>query len=267
VLETHVHNDYVSGALELRDATGAEVVGPARAGYAFPFRPVAEGDEVKIGDVRLVVMETPGHTPEHVSYLVYEAGAEVPVGVFTGGSLMMGGAGRTDLLGMDQADELTRAQYRSLRRLALLPDDVEVLPTHGAGSFCGAGPAPKERLGPLGVERSRNRALAAADEDGFVRQQLSGLLSYPTYYREMAPINRRGPRVLGGVPLPPPLSGDAFAERVSAGTWAVDARWRQQFRPGPRSRLAERRAGRRVRGATWAGWCHSTRRWSWCSRG
>ena len=135
VLETHVHNDYVSGAMELQKATGAEIVAPAGGGYRFPVREVAEGDEIRLGDVRLVAMETPGHTPEHVSYLLYQRGSDVPSAVFTGGSLMVEGAGRTDLLGPDRTDELTRAQYRTLQRLARLTDEVRVLPTHGAGSF------------------------------------------------------------------------------------------------------------------------------------
>src|SRR5205085_6594593 len=101
---------------------------------------------------------------------VQEVGSEQPVAVVTGGSLMMGGAGRTDLLGPEVAEELTRAQFRTLRRLGALPDAVQVLPTHGAGSFCGAGPAPKERMGLLGPERLRNRALTAPDEEAFVRQ-------------------------------------------------------------------------------------------------
>ena len=145
-------------------------------------------------------METPGHTPEHLSYLLFEGGSDVPVAVFTGGSMMVGSAGRTDLLGADLTEELTRAQYRTLRRLAALPDDALVLPTHGAGSFCGSGVAEKDRTSTLGAERSRNRALRAPDEAAFVRRQLSGLMAYPTYYSSMAPINRRGPTILGEPP-------------------------------------------------------------------
>jgi hydroxyacylglutathione hydrolase len=229
VVETHVHNDYVSGALELRDATGAEIVGPARAGYQFPVRGVAEGDEIKIGDLVLVAMETPGHTPEHVSYLVFDGDSDRPVAVFTGGSLMVGNAGRTDLLGPALTDELTRAQYRSLQRLASLPDEVQVLPTHGAGSFCGAGSAPRERTSTMGEERRRNRALAAADEASFSRQQLSDLLAYPDYYAQMAPINRRGPALVRSLSVPGPLSPEEFAARIGQGDRVVDARWRVPF--------------------------------------
>ena len=229
VLETHVHNDYVSGALEVHDATGADIVGPARGGYGFPVRGVAEGDEVKVGDLVLVALETPGHTPEHVSFAVYEAGSDRPLAIFTGGSLMVGNAGRTDLLGPALTDELTRAQYRTLRRLATFPDQVEVLPTHGAGSFCGAGPAPKERTSTIGEERRRNGALTAPDEAAFAEHQLGKLLAFPDYYAQMAPINRAGPRLLRDVPSPVALSPEAFAGRVEAGDFVVDARWRVPY--------------------------------------
>src|SRR6266540_2185263 len=136
VLETHVHNDYVSGAHELRAATGAELVVPAKGRYQFPHRPAADGHEVRIGDLRLVALATPGHTPEHLAWLVYQGDATTPSAVFTGGSLLVGSAGRTDLLGPELAGELTKAQFASIRKLGALPDEVEVLPTHGAGSFC-----------------------------------------------------------------------------------------------------------------------------------
>jgi hydroxyacylglutathione hydrolase len=229
VLETHIHNDYVSGALEVRDATGADIIGPAKAGYQFVVRGVEEGDEIKVGDLVLVALETPGHTPEHVSYAVYEAGSDHPIAVFTGGSLMVGNAGRTDLLGPALTDELTRAQYRTLQRLASFPDEVQVLPTHGAGSFCGVGAAPRERTSTVGVERQRNQALAAPDEASFAQQQLSKLLAYPHYYAQMAPINRAGPSALRGVPRPAALAADAFAARIEAGDAVVDARWRVPY--------------------------------------
>ncbi len=235
VLETHVHNDYVSGAVELRAATGAEIVGPAGAGYGFAHRGVADGDELKVGDLRIVAVATPGHTPEHTSYLVYEGGSDAPSAAFTGGSLMVGGAGRTDLLGPAFTDGLTRDQFRSLRRLAALPDAVAVLPTHGAGSFCGTGPAPRERTSTLSEERVRNPALAAPDEETFVRMQLSGLLAYPAYYRSMAPINRAGPAVLGDL-MPrlsklrlSKLSPEQLERAMAGGVAVVDARWRVQF--------------------------------------
>jgi hydroxyacylglutathione hydrolase len=229
VLETHVHNDYVSGALEIRAATGAEVLGPADAGFRFPYHPLAEGDEVAVGNVRLVAMATPGHTPEHTAYVAFDGSSGGPAAVFTGGSLMVGGAGRTDLLGPALADDLTRAQYRTLHRLAALPGDAAVYPTHGAGSFCGAGPAPRRRTSTIRGELQANGALDAPDEEAFVRRQLTGLLSYPDYYREMAPINRAGPRVLGSAPLPSSLSAAEAAALLDGGAWLIDARPRAAF--------------------------------------
>jgi glyoxylase-like metal-dependent hydrolase (beta-lactamase superfamily II)/rhodanese-related sulfurtransferase len=229
ILETHIHNDYLSGAMEIRRATGAEIVGPRKGGYEFPHRPVDEGDEITVGDLVLTVIDTPGHTFEHVAYVAREAGGDQPVAVFTGGSLMVGGAGRTDLLGPASTDELTRAQYRSLRRLAGLPSSVQVLPTHGAGSFCGAGPSNPARTSIMGDELTQNRALLAGSEDDFVRQQLEGLLAYPTYYAHMAPLNRRGPRPLADVATPRPLSAQDVADRERGGVWVIDARWRIPF--------------------------------------
>jgi hydroxyacylglutathione hydrolase len=228
VLETHVHNDYVSGARELRAATGAEIAAPAKGGYEFGVRPTAEGDELRVGDIRLAALETPGHTPEHVSYLLYAEGSDAPTAAFTGGSLMVGTAGRSDLLGPELATELARKQFGSLRRLAALPDTTQVLPTHGAGSFCGAGPAPQERTSTMAEERVRNRALSAPDEDAFVKQQLAGLLAFPTYYRHVAPINRAGPRLLANVPRPTPLAPDRVDQEAERG-WIIDGRPRRSF--------------------------------------
>jgi len=231
IVETHVHNDYVSGALELHAATGAPIVGPARAGYAFPFEPFAEGDELSVGTLRIVGAETPGHTPEHLSYLVYEGDAEEPTAVFTGGSLIVGSAGRTDLLGPEATLELTRAQHHSLNRLSALPDHTLVLPTHGAGSFCSSSPPSEERTSTIGRERASNPVLADrdVDEETFVERRLSGLLAYPSYYANIAPINRAGPRVYGDVPVPPGLSPSQVAVGIETGAWVVDGRDRRAF--------------------------------------
>ena len=224
VLETHLHNDYVSGASEIRARTGAILVGPVGAGYAFEHHGVDEGDELSLGAIRFVALRTPGHTPEHISYVVHEEGHDAPVAVFTGGSLIVGNAGRTDLLGAEPTDELTRAQFRSLRRLSALPDDTLVLPTHGAGSFCAAGNVQEERSSTIEHERGTNPALGVGDEDAFVRQQLSGLMAFPRYYREMAPINRAGAPVVGHTSLPRPLSVEDVEGHLARGASLVDGR-------------------------------------------
>jgi glyoxylase-like metal-dependent hydrolase (beta-lactamase superfamily II)/rhodanese-related sulfurtransferase len=230
VLETHVHNDYVSGALEVRAATGATVAGPARAAYAFDHLPMAEDDEIAVGGLLVRAMETPGHTAEHTSYLVFDETQPAPRAVFTGGSLLVGSSGRTDLSGEERTESLTHAQFRSLRRLALLPDGTRVLPTHGAGSSCAAGPVPSsaDRTTTVGAERRTNPALAA-DEEAFVSER-TGLPPYPAYYRHMAPLNRAGPAVLGGPPRAArPLTPETVARLTRGGAVVVDARERRAF--------------------------------------
>ncbi|MEU9717161.1 rhodanese-like domain-containing protein [Streptomyces sp. NPDC047976] len=229
VLETHVHNDYVSGALEVRAATGATVAGPARAPYAFDHLAMAEDDEIAIGDVTVRAMETPGHTAEHTSYLVFDGAGETPTAVFTGGSLLVGNAGRTDLAGDDHTEELARAQFRTLRRLALLPDTTRVLPTHGAGSSCAAGPVSADRTTTVGAERRTNPTLVTQDEEEFVSRRLSGLAPYPAYYRYMAPINRSGPSVLGGPPTLRPLTPAMVEGLAGGGAQIVDGHDRRTF--------------------------------------
>ncbi|HUG31194.1 MAG TPA: MBL fold metallo-hydrolase [Candidatus Limnocylindria bacterium] len=233
VLDTHVHNDYLSGALETRAATGAELVLPARGGYTFEHIPADDGDAIEVGGLRLMAWATPGHTPEHLAWVVTDQAAsdqaaQVPVAAFTGGSLLVGSAGRTDLLGSALTDPLTADQQRSLRRLAELPDAAQVLPTHGAGSFCSAGPAGTSRVSTIAAERFANPAFRLADAplEAFRAEALAGLGRYPDYYRHMAAINRRGPRVLGRLFLPEALDPAAFDAKAATGVTIVDTRAR-----------------------------------------
>ena len=237
VLETHVHNDYLSGALETRAATGAEIAAPARGGYGFEHRPMDEGDAIELGGLALIAMATPGHTPEHLCWLVTALDAPgAPLAVFTGGSLLVGSAGRTDLLGPVLVDALTADQQRSLHRLGELPDSTQVLPTHGAGSFCSAGPAGTARVSTIAAERFANPTFALATAEAapaaFRAQALGGLGRFPAYYAQMAPINRRGPRVLGRLILPPALDPAGFEAVAAAGATIVDARDRDAFAAG-----------------------------------
>ncbi len=239
VIETHVHNDYLSGALETRAATGAEIAASARGGYEFEHRGVDEGDAIEIGGLRLTAWATPGHTPEHLAWIVMDLGrvgeaGEEPIAAFTGGSLLVGSAGRTDLLGAALTDALTRDQQRSLARLAALPDAAQVLPTHGAGSFCSAGPASANRVSTVAAERFANPTfrLAEAAPEEFRASALAGLGRYPAYYAHMAGLNRRGPRVLGRLILPPELEPAAFEAAAADGTTIIDARDRRAFAAG-----------------------------------
>jgi glyoxylase-like metal-dependent hydrolase (beta-lactamase superfamily II)/rhodanese-related sulfurtransferase len=229
VLETHVHNDYVSGAHELHAATGAQIVAPAKGRYQFRHRPVDDGDELTIGDLRLVAMATPGHTYEHIAYLVYDGDAAEPAAVFTGGSLLVGSAGRPDLLGPEHTDELSRAQYESLRRLAALPATAQVLPTHGAGSFCVAAMPTTQRTSTIATECRENPLLTAGDFDEFNDELRGELMAYPRYYRYMAPINRRGAPVLRQLPTLPAITAADLAGRPRGEVWVVDGRDRAAF--------------------------------------
>src|SRR5580704_2826398 len=185
VLETHIHNDYVTGGLALAGQTGASYVVAASEEVAFDRLLVRDNDQIIAGSLTMTVMHTPGHTPGHLSYVLSENG-RVPVAVFTGGSMLYGAVGRTDLISPDQTDQLTRAQYRSVRRLAAeLPDEVAVYPTHGFGSFCSATPT-TGGASTIGAQRRSNMALTS-DEDEFVKGLLAGLTAYPRYYAHMGP--------------------------------------------------------------------------------
>lgn len=220
-LETHLHADFVSGSRELADREGAETLASCGARMTFAHRCLNDGDRIPIGDVELVVMHTPGHTPEHVSYVLHRDGE--PEAVFTGGSLIGGGAARTDLISPDRTVELARAQFASFRRLAELPDDVAVHPTHGAGSFCSAGSA-SESAGTIGDQRKNNPLFAIDDEERFVRELLSGYGSFPPYFLRLRDVNAHGPRLLRAVAGPLPLEPTAAHDLVGKGAWLIDAR-------------------------------------------
>jgi len=228
VFETHVHNDYISGGRELA-ALGAKVVAPGNSGLEFPHIPLASGDSLSFGGVSLQAMAAPGHTYEHTAYLAADRHGQVR-GAFTGGSLLMGATGRSDLLGPDHTDELTRLQWESSRAIAAaLTPETELLPTHGSGSFCSISGAPTERRGPLLVEQQRNPALTTDSADDFRAIQLANPAPIPGYYRYMAPINRSGPRVTGEPPKPPALTAGEITAGLRNGITVVDLRARAEF--------------------------------------
>ncbi len=220
VVETHLHADFVSAACELADG-GTEVIASRIGDRKFPHRGVVDGDTVDLGGLALQVMSTPGHTAEHIAYVIVDG--TTPLAVFTGGSLLVGSAARTDLVNPERTEELARAQYRSLRRLLELPDATAVLPTHGAGSFCSAPPG-SARTSTIGAERSSNRLLTAPDEDSFVAQLLEQLGSHPPYFHRLAEVNRRGPRVIAATPVLAPLDLAQFRGLAATGCEIVDVR-------------------------------------------
>lgn len=189
VLETHLHNDYISGGRDLAKSAGGELVLPAGAAPVFRHRPAFHYEDMNGGSLVVRPIHTPGHTPEHTSYLVLID--DEPAAVFSGGSLLVGSAGRPDLLGFDRADTLARLQYKSVNRLADLPDEVGLYPTHGAGSFCTASGA-GVFTSTIGDEKKTNPVLQYPDEDSFVKGQLGGLVPYPAYYKHMGPANVNG---------------------------------------------------------------------------
>ncbi|MEX2504888.1 MAG: MBL fold metallo-hydrolase, partial [Egicoccus sp.] len=227
VLETHVHNDYVTGGLELARRTGAAYHLSADDEVRFEVSPVRDGDVIEVGTFTFRVLHTPGHTPTHLSYVANDGQRDVAV--FSGGSLLYGSVGRTDLVSADLTEELTRAQHRTARRLAAeLDDEVEVRPTHGFGSFCSSGDTAGRETSTLGVERRDNQAFTIEDEDEFVRTLVAGLDAYPAYYAHMAPINRSGPADVDLSPVEV-VNTTELLRRIHAGEWVVDLRTRTAF--------------------------------------
>ncbi|WP_208466886.1 MBL fold metallo-hydrolase [Actinoplanes flavus] len=219
--DTHLHADFLSGAVQLAATDGAQILASAAGMRAFDHRGLADGDEVDLGGLTLRALATPGHTDEHLSFLLLDGPA--PVGVFTGGSLIVGSAARTDLLGDDRTAELAQAQYASVHRLATLPDATHVWPTHGAGSFCSAPPG-AARTSTIGVEKTSNPLLAAADVNAFVAQLVGSLGSYPAYFRWLGETNRRGPAVIYTTPTLPHLSEGEVRQLLADGAVIVDVR-------------------------------------------
>jgi glyoxylase-like metal-dependent hydrolase (beta-lactamase superfamily II) len=250
VADTHLHADFLSGAVQLAHDAGAVVLASAAGGRGFDHRGLGDGDEVELGGLTLSALATPGHTDEHLSYLLGDDGH--PLGMFTGGSLLVGSAARTDLLGTERAEELAHAQYRSLQRLTALPDPTAVWPTHGAGSFCSAPPG-ADRTSTIGRERATNPLLRLPDADAFARALLGSLGSHPPYFRRLAEANRRGPAVLGAsaarlAPLPVPEVRGLRA----AGAILVDVRPVPDFAAGHIPAAVS--IPLRPQFATWLGW-------------
>ncbi len=227
VVETHMHNDYVTGGYDLAMRNGCPYVVNAADPVSFDRLAVSDGDELTVGAMTIRVMATPGHTDTHLSYVISQD-AGTPA-VFTGGSLLYGSVGRTDLVDVDRTEELTRAQYHSARRLAAeLPDATPVYPTHGFGSFCSSGSAAGGDGGTIGEEKGRNDALTTDDEDAFVETLIANLTAYPAYYAHMGGLNRSGPTAPDLSP-PAPLDAAQLRMRIAAGEWVVDLRDRTAY--------------------------------------
>ena len=250
VLETHLHNDYVTGGLALARATGAAYLVNAADDVAYDRTPVHDGDLIVVSPrMRLRAIATPGHTFTHLSYALEGVGhpgldgqpdgahhdelseTALVVGVFTGGSLLFGATGRPDLLGHEHTHDLVHHQFASAHRLAAeLPESTPVLPTHGFGSFCSAGSTGDTTASTIGVEKRQNPALTQ-EEERWVADTLAGLDVYPAYYAHMGPANAAGPHA---VDLSAPQSADqtTLAASIAAGEWVVDLRNRTAYAAG-----------------------------------
>jgi glyoxylase-like metal-dependent hydrolase (beta-lactamase superfamily II)/rhodanese-related sulfurtransferase len=246
--DTHLHADFVTGATALARRDTARVLASAAGGREYPHTGLGDGDEVDLGGLSLRALATPGHTDEHLSFELLDGTRTL--GLFTGGSLIVGSAARTDLVDPGRTEELARAQHASLRRLARFGDDVAVWPTHGAGSFCSS-PAGGDRTSTIGAERARNQLLTAPDEETFVRLLLGSLGDYPAYFRRLAEVNRRGPAPAGR-PAVPALTPAEVLQAQADGVEVVDLRPVRDFArahiPGSLS------VPLRPAFATWLGW-------------
>lgn len=260
VLETHIHADFASGARELAQRTGAALALSAydsgeRYEVAFPHRELAEGDRIEIGSVTIEALHTPGHTPEHLSYLVYDTtrSEDVPEIFLSGDFLFVGSLGRPDLLGEEAKRGLVRRLFASVReKLTGLPDGLEVHPGHGAGSMCGAGMSGRP-MSTLGFERHANPYLDPdLTEQAFVEKIVGSSPPFPPYYRRMKDLNAAGPPILSGLPggraIPPP----EFRTLAESGHVVIDLREPLDFGAGHLPESLAIGLGNNL--STWAAW-------------
>jgi hydroxyacylglutathione hydrolase len=254
VTETHIHADFVSGSRELAAATGATIylsdMGDANWKYQYAHEPntgrtssskcaintvlVTEGDSWLVGNIKVDVLHTPGHTPEHISFMITDtAGANQPMGVFTGDFLFVGDVGRPDLLEaaaglMGTAEPGAHRQFQTVQRFKTLPDYLQIWPAHGAGSACGKalGAIPSTTLG---YEKLFNPAFQIDEEEAFVKWLLAGQPEAPRYFAQMKKVNKEGPALLKELPKPQALDRAAIDHLVTKGAFVADLRGRTDY--------------------------------------
>ena len=261
ITETHIHADFLSGTRELATATNAEVLlsdeGGADWEYQFKHTSLKDGSVFKVGNLRFEVLHTPGHTPEHISFLLTDtAASDKPIMIFTGDFVFVGDVGRPDLLEKAAGIQGTRIigakqMFNSLKRFKVLPDYVQVWPGHGAGSACGKalGAVPSSTVG---YEKLVNWALQIDDEEEFVETLLEGQPEPPKYFAMMKKLNKVGPNILGGIPHPARLTLSQFENAVKENLTIVDTRNKLSFAGGhvPGSINIQDNSAF----STWAGW-------------
>lgn len=229
VVETHMHNDYVSGGLVLARSYQASYITSADDPVSFDRVAATDLAEFAIGSFGIKAVHTPGHTFTHLSYILLDS-AGAPIGIFTGGSLLHGSTGRPDLLGPDHAPKLAELQHGSAHRIAqLLEDKTPIYPTHGFGSFCAA-TSTSGTASTVGDEKKFNPALSMPVER-FVKETLAGLDVFPAYYKHMGPANHAGPGPIDLSELPR-LSTDELLKTILTNTWVVDLRDKDAWAAG-----------------------------------
>jgi hydroxyacylglutathione hydrolase len=230
ILETHLHADFVSGHCDLAHKTGAKIYAPKAGNCKFDHVSLAEGDTFTIDDMVMRVVETPGHTPEHISYVVVDEARGVdPVGVFCGDTLFVGDVGRPDLF-PGKARELASNLYHSLHaKLLTLPDFCEVYPAHGAGSLCGRAMGAK-RTSTIGYERKYNGALQIKDKEAFITSLTTNMPAAPDHFSRCSAVNGSGPPLVQSLPGLEPCDPISFHERANASdTVVLDVRTYDAF--------------------------------------
>jgi len=223
ILETHLHADFISGHMDLAKKTGAKIIAPKSAGCKFEHMAVAEGDEFEIEHLKIRVIETPGHTPEGICYIVTDSSrGEEPCGIFSGDTLFVGDVGRPDLF-PGRADELTEKLFHSLEKIMTLPDFVEVYPAHGAGSLCGKAMSAK-RTSTIGFERRYNNSLKPKTVEDFKKILLAEMPAAPDHFKRCSATNGAGPAVVEELPHVKALSPKDFHKLVKDGNLVLDIR-------------------------------------------
>lgn len=247
--ETHIHADFVTGAPEVIHATGAAIYDSDGAPLAYAHKALKHGDRIALDGAEIEVIASPGHTPEHVSYVLRTAGG--PPSLFSGGALTAGAAARTDLISPGLTETLTRSQFRTIKNaFNALPDETILFPTHGAGSFCAAG-SPGERTSTLGRERASNPLLLHDNEDEFTLWFPTTFPAVPAYFARMRAVNEAGPRLRRDIPMPRALPPDEFRD-AAQDALIVDVRTVEEYVKShlPRSLSVAFRSSY----ATWLGW-------------
>jgi hydroxyacylglutathione hydrolase len=245
VTETHIHADFVSGSRELAARAGARLYlsDEGGAGWRYDFAgpdgavPLRDGDRFTVGRVGIQVLHTPGHTPEHLTFLVTDReSATEPIAAVTGDFVFVGDVGRPDLLERaarveGTMDAAARTLFRSIQRFKSQPDYLQIWPGHGAGSACGKGMSAIPHS-TVGYERRFNWAFGVTDEAEFVRLVLEGQPDPPRYFGAMKRINKEGPRALGGLPRPKPLAAEDIIGVLERGELVIDTRTGAEFATG-----------------------------------